>query len=340
MFAQDGLIINGVLSNEDDDGKMIYLRYPGEDYNEITLDSCVIEDKKFTLRGNVADMPTLASVGTLDNNIHTLIVLEPGSILIEFTENDAHEKTVKVRGTVKNDELLRFLDTSNFLSKQITEANQSRNQEQYTHAVSQFKGLTFSYIKSNSNNRIGELLLPNTISLLDKPQISQIYEKMRPSFYESSLGKQVKMYLSQKDFSIGDAYEDVKLTSPEGKEIALSDYIGKHEVVLIDFWASWCGPCRKEMPHLIEAYEMYKSKGFEIVGVSLDQDENSWKNYIKSQNAIWPQMSDLKGWKSLAAQIYGVRSIPLTLLVDKNGVIIAKNLRGEELKQELGKLLK
>jgi len=338
-LAQGQLIINGSLQDEESEGKTVYLKYPDEKFNEIILDSCLIENQKFTLKGSVVDMPTLASVETPDNTIYTLIVIEPGNIIMDFS-NDGGNKKTTVKGTIGNDEFKNYMDISDLLSKQITEAGQSQNLEKYNQGISQFKNETFKYIYANANNRIGELLLPNAIEILDKKEVSQIFEKMRDNFRASELGQQLKMYLSQKDFSIGDSYEDIKLSNPDGVNISLSDYIGKNEIVLIDFWASWCGPCRKEMPHLIEAYQMYKPKGFEIVGISLDESEISWKNYIKSQNVTWPQMSDLKGWQSRAAQIYGVRSIPLTLLVDKKGTIIAKNLRGEELKQTLENLLK
>jgi thiol-disulfide isomerase/thioredoxin len=126
----------------------------------------------------------------------------------------------------------------------------------------------------------------------------------------------------------GDAPE-INQESPEGKKIALSSFKGK--VVLIDFWASWCGPCRKEMPHVKEIYAKYKGMGLEILGVSLDDDKDAWINAIQKDGLTWPQVSDLGGWKNEAAQVYGVQAIPHTVLVDKNGKITAIGLRGSEL---------
>ncbi|MGZ3901382.1 MAG: TlpA family protein disulfide reductase, partial [Bacteroidia bacterium] len=105
----------------------------------------------------------------------------------------------------------------------------------------------------------------------------------------------------------------------------------KGKVVLIDFWASWCGPCRREMPNVVKAYSKYKDKGFEIYGVSLDQDKDRWIEAIKKDGITWPQVSDLKYWECEAAKIYGVQGIPFTVLLDKEGKIIAKGLRGAEL---------
>src|SRR5690606_16378148 len=117
----------------------------------------------------------------------------------------------------------------------------------------------------------------------------------------------------------------------------LSDYRGK--VVLVDFWASWCGPCRREMPNVVRAYEKYKSRGFEIFGVSLDQDHSKWVEAIRSDGMTWPQVSDLRGWQSAAAQLYNVQSIPYTVLVDAAGKIITTNLRGADLEKKLEEVL-
>lgn len=145
--------------------------------------------------------------------------------------------------------------------------------------------------------------------------------------------------------NIGDTAPDLAFNNPDGKEIKLSNLRGN--IVLIDFWASWCGPCRRENPNVVAAYEKYASakfkdaKGFEILGVSLDKNHASWVKAIEQDNLNWPHhMSDLGGWSSAPAAVYQVRSIPASFLVDANGVIIAKNLRGQSLHIELDKLVK
>jgi len=143
-----------------------------------------------------------------------------------------------------------------------------------------------------------------------------------------------------KTTSVGQKFIDFAMLTPEGKSIKLSDYAGKGKYVLIDFWASWCGPCRQEMPNLVKAYSLYKDKGFEIVGVSLDKDGKSWKSGIAKLNITWTQMSDLKYWNCEGAKLYAIRSIPHTVLIDKNGKIIARGLHGEELQAKLAELLK
>jgi thiol-disulfide isomerase/thioredoxin len=127
------------------------------------------------------------------------------------------------------------------------------------------------------------------------------------------------------------------LVNPEGKIISLSSLQGK--VVLIDFWASWCAPCRKEMPNVVKLYNQYKDKGFTVYSVSLDEDPKAWKEAIKADGMTWPNhVSDLSGWKSPMPQLYGFQGIPYTVLVDKDGKILETGLRGKSLEQKLKEL--
>jgi len=131
----------------------------------------------------------------------------------------------------------------------------------------------------------------------------------------------------------GQEAPEINLPTPDDKELALSSFRGK--IVLIDFWASWCGPCRKEMPNVVRVYKKYKDKGFEIYGVSLDQDKEKWVEAIAKDGITWPQVSDLKYWDCEPAKIYGVSGIPFTVLINKEGKIIAKGLRGPELEKAI-----
>ena len=129
----------------------------------------------------------------------------------------------------------------------------------------------------------------------------------------------------------GETFVDIALPGPQGQTVRVRDYVGQNKLVLIDFWASWCRPCMREMPNVVKAYKLYHGKGLEIVGVSLDKNKARWIQAIKLTGQKWPQMSDLKGWNSQGAQFYNIHSIPANVLINEHGMIIARNLRGKDL---------
>ncbi len=135
----------------------------------------------------------------------------------------------------------------------------------------------------------------------------------------------------------GKPFTDFTMKTPDGKEVKLSDFAGRGKYVLVDFWASWCGPCRRSMPELIEFYNKNKGKGLEIVGVSFDNNGQSWQKAINALGLPWKQMSDLKGWNCQAAQIYDIRAIPNTLLIDPKGNIVGKGMTHEAIEALLKK---
>jgi len=177
------------------------------------------------------------------------------------------------------------------------------------------------------------------MQILDGTQLEQAANGFDAKTGESQWVKLLKdQVASQKRSAIGQMFADITLKTPDDNPISISDYAGKGKYVLLDFWAAWCQPCRMANPRVVELYKRYKDKGFEIVGISLDQSKDAWVKAIKDDNLTWPHMSDLQYWQSAAAKLYSVSSIPHTVLLDKDGKIIAKGLHVEALAVKLAEL--
>jgi peroxiredoxin len=197
-----------------------------------------------------------------------------------------------------------------------------------------------AFIKKNPNSYISLIALSQLSGEdLKQNEIEDLFSKLSNDVKNTNWGKSLATSLNKtKATAVGSVAPDFTQNDPNGKPVKLSSLRGKY--VLIDFWASWCGPCRKENPNVVRAYQKYKNKNFEILGVSLDNDKAAWLGAIEKDLLTWPQVSDLRGWKNAVAQLYSVESIPQNFLLDPKGVIIQKNLRGKQLEEILEKALK
>ena len=195
------------------------------------------------------------------------------------------------------------------------------------------------FIKANPSSLVSAYVLYRDFSYKLTPvQIEDDINLLDPALRQTPYVKVLNELTSVlKTVQIGSKAPDFTAKDVNGKDVKLSAHLGKY--VLVDFWAAWCGPCRRENPNVVKAYLKYKDKGFDVFGVSLDKSKAAWEKAIRDDGLNWTQVSDLAFWNSAPAKLYGVRAIPANFLLDPNGVIIARNLRGEELLQKLEDVL-
>ena len=206
------------------------------------------------------------------------------------------------------------------------------------------KAIYADYFKNNINTAFAQNLFSESrwTRRLNPDQLESVIKAVTDeAFKETDAYKYAADRLFRmKNTLPGNPYTNIISKDPEGNTVELANYAGKGKYVLLDFWASWCPDCRKEMPALVELYAAYKDKNFEIVGYSLDKNKDAWIKGIEALNITWPQLSDCDTWNSQGAKLYAVQFIPLTVLIDPEGTIIERGLEGDALKEKLTVLIK
>lgn len=212
-------------------------------------------------------------------------------------------------------------------------------QEEFGKIVEAAQAKELELLKANADSYVAAYVIASAMGQMEFDQLKERYALLGANAKATTHGKAIAEQIAkQEKTAVGQIAPNFTVTTPEGESISLYDIKGK--VKLVDFWASWCGPCRGENPNVVALYKEYQPKGLEIFGVSLDNDKAKWVEAIKADGLIWKHGSDLKGWQAEPAKLFSISSIPATLLLDENNKIIAKNLRGEELKQKVAELLK
>ncbi|MCC8197281.1 MAG: AhpC/TSA family protein [Tannerellaceae bacterium] len=356
-----GYEIKGTVTHPDLEGTYVYLEEYGLGSNGVhagnRLDSALVQNGSFTFTG-VQEEPVLRTIRFDDyivpptrvpggqNMPHaSTFILENGKLQITLDEQQSHAK-----GTPENDAYAAL--QAQILNLRIQQSDLTglmnsddpaiaqQAEDRYETIENDITALVKDYILKNTDKQTGGKLLYDFRYNLSEEERKEIIDRADATFVAVPGVEKVVDHLTVlQKVAIGKEFTDFEMADTKGQLHPLSEYVGNGKVVLVDFWASWCPPCRRDMPLLVEAYRKYKGKGFEIVGISLDSNQAAWEKGIKDLNITWPQLSDLQGWKNAGAAIYGVNSIPHTVLIDKDGKIIDKYIHGADLDAKLATLL-
>lgn len=307
-------------------------------------DTVQLVQNKFVLDGFIPDtiQSLRAVLRTIDFSDYKFVWLEPNEMTIQLAKGKFREAKVTGSKNQIEDDLYNKMiaDGSRYYDsiQSVNGGTKASNKAILEQLEESKKAMSAEFIINHPESLVSSNLLDTYATLWGKDFVSKLYDMLSAKNKESMYGKSVKRYLRYaKELNVGDQYEDIEQTNIEGKSIRLSRHQGK--LMLLEFWAAWCAPCREENPNLIRIYNKFTHKGFEIFAVSLDNNEQAWKKAIVKDGLIWDNVSELNGFKNSAALMYGVSAIPDNVLIDKNGIIIDRNLKPYDLERELVKIL-
>lgn len=367
--SQKEFEVNGTIGNNT--AKMIYLeQIPVATMQPVTVDSAIIgKDGKFLLKTE-ANEATVYNL-RLDRGVYPIasVINDTSKVTVNATlskENSLFAENYEVKGSRASQKMKDFMYAFNGMlqaifynsrhadSLQKSEAADSILailQDERTKIASNLKNLTLESIGSSGNPALTMFELGYYQSTANNPafqleafnndEVSKIVDEVAGKFPSHKGVELVKKSLDEQMQKpggwVGQPAPEISLPDINGKEIKLSSFRGKY--VLVDFWASWCGPCRQENPNVVMAFNKLKNKNFTVFGVSLDEEKDAWVNAIQKDGLTWTQVSDLKYWNSIAVSLYHIDGIPYNVLVDPKGMIIAENLRGSRLETKLEEVL-
>ena len=341
-------------ANGIENGKKIFIEIEGEN-GFLGKDTAVVENGKFEFNGEVSSME-IAFLRIENEDSSLPFILEEGKLKITYAIDTIFNS--KLSGTYNNDVLQSFNEKSADISKRLAKfqkfnsdriiaakkANDTTTvnmiMKEYNSYQEELNIVSKNFISENPKAYLSIILVENFLmrGYIPTEETTNYFNKLDKSILETKRGQKLSELIKVTNtVKIGKKAPNFSAPSPEGKPISLNESLGK--VTIIDFWASWCGPCRQENPNVVAMYNELHEKGLNIIGVSLDRDGDKWKEAIAKDGLTWPQISNLKFWQEPIAEQYNVKSIPATFILDENGIIVARDLRGDELKAKVKEIL-
>lgn len=333
-----GYAVNAVIRNIPDSTKVVMYFYPK---TEVVVDSTIIIGEKFQFIGKV-ERPRLAMLRIESTRDNKMFWLENQRIDIEGEKGFFNSSKVIGSKTQKEAELLLERKDSIFkemkrIGRMVTDSNRDSLFSIYEKMEDIEIAINKRFIKDYPSSYESLVRLNLSMEKLGGKEAGKLLFILSKELQLTEEAESIEHFIKlNKNPEVGEKYIDFEQNNSNGSAVKLSDMMGKY--TLLEFWSSSCGPCRAENPKLVKQYELYKNKGFVIVGISLDSEKGKWLKAIEADSLPWENVSDLKGSNNEAAMIYGVRSLPDNFLIDENGEIIARYIRGDNLKKKLKEL--
>ena len=317
----------------------------------ITIDSAVSKKGIFILKGGAIDYPQLIQLVAGNTRKVTKFYLENSEITIKGSIDSLYKATVT--GSKTQDEYQAFIDSNKPLSDKYSKivieyqgASRAGDAPKIAKLEKQADSIQTeminnqkNFVRNNPASYVSPSLLGNLSLDMEAEEIESMINAMDTSIAALPQMKSLKERVAvMKSVAVGQKAPDFTMNDVDGKPVTLSSKFGS-KLLLIDFWAAWCNPCRQENPNVVKVYNEFHKKGFDVFGVSLDQTKEAWVKAIADDKLTWTHVSDLQYWSNAAAKIYAVNSIPANFLLDETGKIIGKNLRGEDLYKKVNEVL-
>ena len=345
---ENGFNINGTIDAIDD--TKVYILQADQNNQPFIKDSTTVKSNKFSFKG-VSATPQISYIQVEGVNGYVLTILENGSINAELYKDSISKS--KVYGTKSNDDFVKYKsETKSLVEKMNTISSEAQDaimngdveiamklDKDYKKKEQEVLLYEWDFIIDNLDSYMSALLLEVFMveNKVNKDSIIDVYESFSNRIKVSDVGKNISDLLSQFEdpIEVGEVAPDFTAPSLDGSNVTLSQELSLNTVTLLDFWAAWCRPCRVENPNLVRLYKLYNNDGFNIIGVSLDRTKEQWEQAVEDDSLLWTQVSNLNFWNDPIARRYSIRAIPQSYLINQDGIVIGKNLRGDDLEEKI-----